>query len=63
MGSLLTLALTVLLGWQAGKESKVLAPYYPTPEVVVEKMLEFGLSEMEIKRITQQNAAALLGAE
>jgi hypothetical protein len=32
-------------------------------EIFIEKMLEFGFSEMEIKRITQHNAASLLGAE
>jgi hypothetical protein len=31
-------------------------------EIFIQKMLEFGFSEMEIKRITQHSAASLLGA-
>ena len=44
MSGLLTFVLTAWLGWQAApaKNPAVLAPYYPTPELVVEKMLTFG---------------------
>src|SRR5215471_3644877 len=42
MTNLLTFALLSFLGWQEGKNSAVLAPYYPTPEIVVEQMLRFG---------------------
>src|SRR4051794_2118479 len=43
MGSLLTVVLAAWFGWQAApaKNPAVLAPYYPTPELVVEKMLTF----------------------
>jgi len=44
MNGLWILALASFLGWQetGAKNSAILAPYYPTPELVVEKMLEFG---------------------
>lgn len=44
MNSLLTILLTAWLGWQAPAEKNpaTLAPYYPTPELVVERMLTFG---------------------
>ncbi|MPZ48820.1 MAG: cytosolic protein [Dehalococcoidia bacterium] len=32
-------------------------------EIFIDKMIEFGLSDQEIKQITQHNAASLLGAE
>jgi hypothetical protein len=32
-------------------------------EMFIDRMLDFGISEMDIKRMTQHNAAALLGAE
>lgn len=40
---MITLLFAALLAWQqpAGKPD-VLAPYYPTPKLVVQKMLEFG---------------------
>ena len=43
MTGLVMIALTALLGWQEpGRNPDILAPYYPTPEIVVQKMLEFG---------------------
>jgi len=39
------LTLATVLAWQAAPPTKnpdILAPYYPTPELVVQKMLEFG---------------------
>jgi predicted RNA methylase len=38
------LALSAVLAWQQppAKNPDILAPYYPTPEIVVQKMLEFG---------------------
>jgi len=43
MVNLATCVLAAWLAWQAGpaKNPAVLAPYYPTPELVVEKMLTF----------------------
>ena len=32
-------------------------------EIFIDHMLDFGFSEADIKRMTQHNAAALLGAE
>src|ERR1700683_1176706 len=43
MLNFLMIALTSMLAWQEPvKNSDILAPYYPTPELVVQKMLEFG---------------------
>jgi protein-L-isoaspartate O-methyltransferase len=43
MPSLLTILFAGLLAWQTpAKNPDILAPYYPTPELVVEKMLQFG---------------------
>jgi protein-L-isoaspartate O-methyltransferase len=43
MSNFLMIALTAFLAWQEpGKNPDILAPYYPTPELVVQKMLEFG---------------------
>ena len=43
MTNFLTTAFAALLLWQApAGRPDILAPYYPTPETVVEKMLEFG---------------------
>jgi protein-L-isoaspartate O-methyltransferase len=43
MPNFIIIALTAFLAWQQPtKSSDILAPYYPTPELVVQKMLEFG---------------------
>jgi protein-L-isoaspartate O-methyltransferase len=43
MTNFLMVALAAMLSWQAApKNTDILAPYYPTPELVVQKMLEFG---------------------
>jgi protein-L-isoaspartate O-methyltransferase len=43
MTNFFMLALAGLVAWQEpGRNPDILAPYYPTPETVVEKMLEFG---------------------
>ena len=51
MANLLILALAAMIAWQdpaqnppryPGAKPDVLAPYYPTPETVVQKMLELG---------------------
>jgi protein-L-isoaspartate O-methyltransferase len=44
MPNFLIVILSAALAWQppAPKNSDILAPYYPTPELVVQKMLEFG---------------------
>ena len=40
---MITLLFAALLAWQEpGGKADVLAPYYPTPELVVQKMLELG---------------------
>ena len=44
---MITLIFAAMLAWQpqANKPADkpdILAPYYPTPELVVQKMLEFG---------------------
>ena len=43
MPHLITIAIAAILAWQeTTKSPDILAPYYPTPELVVQKMLEFG---------------------
>lgn len=43
MANFLMIALTALLAWQPPpKNPDILAPYYPTPELVVRRMLDFG---------------------
>ena len=43
MPNLLMVILSAILAWQEpGNKPEVLAPYYPTPQIVVQKMLEFG---------------------
>jgi ubiquinone/menaquinone biosynthesis C-methylase UbiE len=43
MPNFFMLVLTAMLAWQEpGRNPNILAPYYPTPELVVQKMLEFG---------------------
>jgi len=44
MPNFLLIALAVTLAWQEpnARNPNILAPYYPTPELVVQKMLEFG---------------------
>ena len=43
MPNLIVFALSAMVAWQAPvKNQDILAPYYPTPELVVQKMLEFG---------------------
>src|ERR1017187_3366549 len=44
---MITLIFAAMLAWQPkankpGDKPDILAPYYPTPELVVQKMLEFG---------------------
>jgi protein-L-isoaspartate O-methyltransferase len=43
MPNLIIVAISAFLAWQEpAKNPNILAPYYPTPELVVQKMLEFG---------------------
>ena len=43
MPNLIMIVLAAMLAWQEpGNKPEILAPYYPTPELVVRKMLEFG---------------------
>jgi ubiquinone/menaquinone biosynthesis C-methylase UbiE len=43
MPNLLMIALSAMLAWQEpASKPEILAPYYPTPQLVVQKMLEFG---------------------
>jgi protein-L-isoaspartate O-methyltransferase len=43
MPNLILIVLAALIGWQEpGTKPEILAPYYPTPETVVQKMLEVG---------------------
>jgi protein-L-isoaspartate O-methyltransferase len=43
MPNLPMIALAAMLAWQdPGAKPDVLAPYFPTPELIVQKMLEFG---------------------
>src|SRR5579864_7771899 len=43
MPDFLMIALTALLAWQSPPKSPdILAPYYPTPELVVRRLLDFG---------------------
>jgi tRNA1(Val) A37 N6-methylase TrmN6 len=39
---LILAAVTVLLPWAHGQQAEKLAPYYPTPETIVERMLLLG---------------------
>jgi len=43
MPNLILIALAALIGWQEpANKPEILAPYYPTPETIVQKMLEVG---------------------
>jgi predicted RNA methylase len=43
MPNLILIVLAALMGWQEpGTKPEILAPYYPTPETIVQKMLEVG---------------------